>query len=69
MFVVFRCTDCGRFLYQEGGVETRECPCGTRVEVSGAVAVAEAESHREARALVRALQEEEMGKAHFRRYG
>ncbi len=68
MFVVFRCTGCGRFLYQETGVKTRECPCGKRVEVSGARVVAEVESHREARAKVQALQEAEMGEAHFRRY-
>lgn len=69
MFVVFRCTDCGRFLYQERGTKTRECPCGKRVEVSGAVVVAEASSHEEARLKVQALQEDEGGEPHFRRYG
>lgn len=67
-FVIFRCTGCGRFLYQEEGTETRECPCGEVVEVKSAIREGEAEDHAEARAAVQALQEEEQGEAHFRTY-
>lgn len=68
MFIVFRCTECGRFLYQEAGTETRECPCGQVVTVRDAIRAGEAESHEEARAMVQALQQEEMGDPHFRHY-
>lgn len=68
MFVIFRCTECGRFLYQERGTKTRECPCGKRVEVKRAIRAGEADSHAEARAKVQALQEKEMGEPHFRHY-
>lgn len=66
--IVFKCTGCGRFLYQEEGVETRECPCGETVKISSAIILGEADGHKEARAKVQALQEKKEGKPLFFRY-
>lgn len=56
MYLIFRCSRCGRYLYAEEGTGTRTCPCGKRIVLRKARVVTRAEDAREASEMVRSLQ-------------
>ncbi|PTD93592.1 DUF1922 domain-containing protein [archaeon SCG-AAA382B04] len=68
MYVVFRCTDCGRFLYTKESNKTRKCPCGKVVKIKKAKKITEVQNGKEAGEIVRKLQEKEYGEPFFGRY-
>ncbi|MEA2045779.1 MAG: DUF1922 domain-containing protein [Euryarchaeota archaeon] len=56
MYLIFRCSRCGRYLYAEEGTGTRTCPCKKRIVLRKARVIARAEDAREAGEMVRSLQ-------------
>ncbi|MBN1323447.1 MAG: DUF1922 domain-containing protein [Methanotrichaceae archaeon] len=56
MFLVFRCSGCGRHLYAPRGAKTRTCPCGKRLNLSKVQILATAESASAAGEMVRTFQ-------------
>ncbi|HOI69266.1 MAG: hypothetical protein A4E50_00580 [Methanosaeta sp. PtaB.Bin087] len=56
MYLIFRCSRCGRHLYAEDGAATRACPCGRRIRLDGVRVLSRAKDEREAGDQVRALQ-------------
>jgi len=56
VYLIFRCSRCGRYLYAEQGTGTRTCPCGKRIVLRKTRMIARAEDAREAGEMVRSLQ-------------
>jgi len=56
MYLVFRCSKCGRHLYAEEGCGTRTCPCGKKINLKKVNVLSRAEDEREAGDRVRSLQ-------------
>ncbi|HNR58345.1 MAG TPA: DUF1922 domain-containing protein, partial [Methanothrix sp.] len=48
MYLIFRCSRCGRHLYAEDGAATRACPCGRRIRLDGVRVLSRAKDEREA---------------------
>ena len=65
MYLIFRCSGCGRHLYAEEGAATRTCPCGKRIKLSRVKVISRAGDEREAGELVRALQLDGRGMTGF----
>jgi DNA-directed RNA polymerase subunit RPC12/RpoP len=65
MYLIFRCSRCGRHLYAEEGSATRTCPCGKRIKLVQVRVLSRARDEREAGDLVRALQVEGRGMTGF----
>jgi len=69
MYLIFRCSRCGRHLYAEEGTCTRSCPCGKKITLKKVNVLARAEDVIEAGEKVRSLQLGSRGMTGFSRAG
>ena len=58
MYLIFRCSGCGRHLYAEERAASRTCPCGRRISLKKVKVLSKAADERDAGEMVRALQME-----------
>jgi len=56
MYLIFKCSGCGRHLYALEGTKSRTCPCGKRINVKKARILARSDDARGAGEIVRTLQ-------------
>ncbi|MHC1632041.1 MAG: DUF1922 domain-containing protein [Methanotrichaceae archaeon] len=56
MYLIFRCSKCGRHLYAEEGTCTRTCPCGKRINIRKVNVISTTKDERDAGKKVRKLQ-------------
>ncbi|WGI17398.1 DUF1922 domain-containing protein [Methanonatronarchaeum sp. AMET-Sl] len=67
-YIIFQCTNCGRYLYTDKQHKTRQCPCGKQVKIKKAKKIGETKKPKEARQAIRKLQKEKSDTQGFFKY-